>query len=67
VNAIRNNINGFVRNDPDGTVFIEAEGNIDDLENYLKWCQNGPQWANIDRVDVRKSPLNNHTEFVIQH
>lgn len=67
VNAIRNNINGLVRNEADGTVYIEAEGNLEDLENYLKWCQNGPQWATIDRVDVRKAPLNNHTEFVIQH
>lgn len=67
VNAIRNNISGLVRNEEDGSLYIEAEGTPEELDKYLKWCQTGPSWAVVDRVDVRKAPLSNYIEFVIQH
>lgn len=67
VNAIRNNVNGFVSNEDDGSVHIEAEGTIDELEAFLNWCHKGPPWAVIDRVEARKAPLMHYTEFVIQH
>ena len=30
---------GFVRNEPDGSVYIEAEGEHGKLEEFLRWCR----------------------------
>ena len=45
-------LHGFVRNDPDGTVYIEAEGDEEALSLYLAWCRQGPAAAKVDRVEV---------------
>lgn len=44
-------ISGFVRNEADGTVYVEAEGEEDDLNEFLKWCRQGPEMATIERVE----------------
>lgn len=31
---------GFARNEPDGSVYIEAEGSRGKLEELLRWCEN---------------------------
>jgi acylphosphatase len=48
--ALRLKINGFVRNMPDGSVYIEAEGEETDLESFVRWCEKGPDWARVDKV-----------------
>jgi acylphosphatase len=43
---------GFVRNEEDGTVYIEAQGEEELLERFLAWCGKGPWLAKVDKVDV---------------
>jgi acylphosphatase len=43
---------GFVMNEPDGIVYIEAEGEKVALEKFLAWCQKGPITAKVSNVDV---------------
>lgn len=45
-------INGFIRNLPNGDVYLEAEGNPDQIEEYLKWCHQGPPRAVIRFIDI---------------
>lgn len=47
------NVNGFVRNEPNGTVYIEAEGEEENLMNFLKWCYKGPSFSKIKKVDCK--------------
>ena len=42
------------RNEPNGSVFIEAEGDSLALEKFIAWCHKGPWGANVERVDVRE-------------
>jgi acylphosphatase len=35
-------LSGYTRNNPDGTVTIEAEGPADALDALQAWCQHGP-------------------------
>lgn len=42
---------GYVRNQPDGTVYVEAEGDRDKLEKLLAYLNAGPPAARVDRVD----------------
>ncbi|MEK7554646.1 MAG: acylphosphatase [Patescibacteria group bacterium] len=39
--AARRGISGFIRNEPDGTVRIEAEGNEDALKEFTEWLKGG--------------------------
>lgn len=41
---------GFVSNLPDGSVYIEAEGEEEDLERILRWCSTGPDIAKVFKV-----------------
>jgi acylphosphatase len=40
--ADKTNIKGFVRNEPSGDVYIEAEGDDNELKSFLQWCKHGP-------------------------
>ena len=56
-------IAGFARNEPDGSVTIEAEGPADALEKFIEWCRHGPPPAQVDRIDVREAPLIGYEGF----
>ncbi len=42
---------GFARNEPDGSVYIEAEGEEDALKEFLAWCGKGPEFAKVTKVE----------------
>ncbi|OHB18681.1 MAG: hypothetical protein A2666_03060 [Parcubacteria group bacterium RIFCSPHIGHO2_01_FULL_47_10b] len=44
-------ITGFVRNEPDGSVFIEAEGEREALLKLLLFTKTGPRYAKVERVE----------------
>ncbi|MDD5176312.1 MAG: acylphosphatase [Sterolibacterium sp.] len=56
-------LTGFVCNEPDDTVYIEAEGKEDDLALLVRWCHEGPMLARVERVDVTEGPLKNFQDF----
>lgn len=58
-------ISGFVRNEPDGTVYIEAEGDEPQLERFIAWCKKGPPRAHVARVETSEAGLKNFTSFEI--
>ncbi len=49
-------LTGWVQNEADGTVIIEAEGEEWKLQKLIKWCQTGPEYAKIDQVEVNWQP-----------
>lgn len=61
------NLSGWVRNEPDGTVRIVAEGEEGDLKELIEWCKNGPNHADVDEVNVKWSdPTNQFSDFQIK-
>lgn len=46
--ADRLGVCGFVRNEPDGSVYIEAEATEAVLEQFVAWCKHGPPHARVD-------------------
>jgi len=60
-------INGFVKNLPDGSVYIEAEGPSEALDRFLKWCKQGPSFGYVDSVSLDKGSVKNYKEFRIEH
>ena len=45
---------GFVRNDPDGAVYIEVEGEEESLGEFLAWCKDGPPMAKVSEVEIEE-------------
>lgn len=43
---------GFVRNEPDGSVYIEAEAEEAILNRFIDWCRQGPPMAGVEQCDV---------------
>jgi acylphosphatase len=50
--ARRLGLTGWVRNRPDGSVEVIAEGPKAKLEDLVAWCRRGPPRAQVDRVEV---------------
>jgi acylphosphatase len=50
--AERLGVTGWVRNLPDGSVELVAEGPREEVEKLLAWCRRGPSFARVDDVDV---------------
>ncbi len=44
------NLTGFVRNLPDGTVELEAQGDSEVLDRLLEWCRQGPPDSEVTRI-----------------
>jgi acylphosphatase len=63
--AERLGINGSARNEPDGTVTIDAEGYKKELDAFLSWCHHGPPLAQVKKVKMRKAPLKNFKRFSV--
>jgi len=57
---------GFVRNEDDGSVLIEAEAEEAAMDQFLAWCRYGPSGAEVERVNSRKGPLKGFTGFQIE-
>lgn len=51
--AKRLGLTGWVKNRPDGSVEILAEGEEDGLKELIGWANRGPTAARVERVDVR--------------
>ena len=60
-------ITGFVKNNVDGTVFIEAEGTESALMQLVSICKTGPGWAHVDKVLYTESPTGDYKEFRIKY
>ena len=61
------NILGFVRNQTDGTVYIEAEAEQTVLDEFIKLCQTSPPYATVRKVDFSESNIQNFKNFEIRH
>lgn len=60
------NIKGFVENKGDGSVYIEAEGDVAELEHFVTWVRQGPPWARVQEITVTEMPAVYYTKFCIR-
>lgn len=50
--ALSLGLTGWVRNRPDGSVQILAEGEPGDLETFCDWTARGPDHARVDHQEI---------------
>lgn len=64
--ADRLGIKGWVRNEEDGSVLIEAEGSEQQMQTFIEWCRQGPQFARVENISVEKKPSEGFQDFSVQ-
>jgi acylphosphatase len=63
--AYKHNIKGFVTNRRDGSVYVEAEGEEDNLDKFILWLKKGPVWAKVNQVLEETGSLKDYPSFEI--
>ena len=61
--ARRLGVTGWVRNDPDGSVLVHAEGDDAAVDALVAWCRTGPSLARVSDVAVRAASPTGATTF----
>lgn len=59
-------LTGWVRNEADGSVLIEVEGEAEAVRTFLAWCAQGPPGARVAAVETRDADPVGYEEFTIE-
>jgi len=59
-------IQGFVRNESDGSVYVEVEGEERVLNEFFKWCEQGPKFASVEKIETKERTPGHYSDFVIK-
>ena len=61
-------LNGYVKNLPDGSVEIVAQGDEDKLSKLLEWAYRGPEEAEVKHLEFSyKNPIQQFIDFKIRY
>ena len=63
--ADRLGLHGIVRNKPDGSVYVELEGEPDVLDEFIKWCHVGSEQSEVEEVTVEEGEVHGFNRFTI--
>ncbi len=59
-------LTGWVRNQADGSVLLEAQGPADKVTELQTWCRSGPPLADVSGISVDElAPVADERGFVI--
>ncbi|MBC7400173.1 MAG: acylphosphatase [Mucilaginibacter sp.] len=58
-------VRGTIKNEANGDVIIEAEGEPTMLDMFLDWCNEGPQDAEVTAVETNEGQLKNYLNFEV--
>lgn len=65
-NAQQLGLKGVARNEVDGTLTIEVEGDEKNIDQFLVWCKHGPPKALVQNVHYTNGVPRGFTSFEIQ-
>src|ERR1700757_3053735 len=57
---------GWVRNEDDGSVLVQAEGPDEAVDALVEWLGEGPPGASVSDLEVAKSKVEGHEQFAIR-
>lgn len=64
--ALECNVNGFVQNQSNGSVYIEASGEKIDIDTFADWCRKGPTWSRVTNSKISDLPIFEWSGFEIR-
>jgi len=61
-------LNGFVKNQLDGSVLVVAEGDMERIKKLIIFCRRGPVFARVEKVYITwKGAIGEFNDFVIHY
>ena len=59
-------ITGWVKNEPDGSVAVVAEGKEEELQKLIEWCKKGTDISRVENVEVEwKDATGEFADFIM--
>ena len=60
-------LTGWVKNEVDGRVKINAIGSSERLDEFINWCRHGPPAARVSQVKVKQIKIAEYPDFEIRY
>lgn len=60
------NLTGFVMNLHDGSVLAHAEGEEENINRFIEWCNTGPRLAEVTEVHAEEQEVIGYQTFEIR-
>lgn len=60
-------LSGFVRNQADGSVYVEVSGEEENINKFLNWIKIGPELSRVDQVNINDNKEVYTGIFTIRH
>lgn len=60
-------LKGFVRNEDDGSVYIEVEGQSDAIDAFSALCRRGPRAAIVRSASIGEGAWRDYKIFEVRH
>ena len=60
-------LKGYVKNEVNNDVYIEAEGSIEILTNFIEWLYEGSPFSRVSEVVYKSGELQYYSEFDISY
>jgi acylphosphatase len=67
VEADRLGVKGFIKNEANGDVYLEIEGEEEQLNKMIRWCRIGPAKSRVSEIYFNDGEAQNFSSFVIQN
>lgn len=64
--ALQLGLAGMARNEADGSVLLEVEGEETDLASFVEWCRTGSEQAWVRRLEVAEAAARGVSDFIIR-
>lgn len=59
-------VSGYVKNLPNGDVFIVAQANQHEIDELIEWCKKGPQLAKVTNILLQKHNIQDFEGFAVK-
>lgn len=60
-------LKGWVKNEYDGSVLMEVEGEEDAVKEMIAWCKEGPTYARVSNLEEETISLSDFQDFEIRY
>jgi acylphosphatase len=65
--AAKHQVVGYVRNEPDGSVEVLAEGPASNVEAFKNELVAGPEWATVEQLEeINVEPTGSYKAFIVE-
>jgi acylphosphatase len=61
------NLTGYVKYLGEDTIYMEVEGNVQELEEFIKWCKRGCVGSKIESVNFEEASFVGYSVFKVEH